>query len=110
MSALPVMPPAGSRVRIVVRDLGAFYGDIIPAKLKSGRWPIAPWGLDRTFCIAPEDVMELEVIDPPGDFVQRVCVRQRDELADRYTRARRESASEGGKATAKNTKKGLCQR
>lgn len=84
------MPPAGSRVRVVVRGVGEFFGDVIPAKTQSGRLPVAPWGLSLTYCLAPDEIEQIEVIDPVGAFVASTCVRQRDGLHDRFMRARRE--------------------
>lgn len=99
MSA-PVMPPAGSRVRVVVRGVGEFFGDVIPAKTQSGRLPVAPWGLAHTYCLDHiEEIEVVEMADRPGDFVASTSVRQRDGLHERYVRARRgvfESASRKG--------------
>jgi hypothetical protein len=89
MSAL-VLPSPGSHVRVATRTFGLFFGDVVDAKLMSGRWPIAPWGLERTLCVASDDVLELELLAPPSiEFFLRTCAKQRAELLDRYTRAMR---------------------
>lgn len=89
MSA-PSVPPDGARVRVVLRGGKTLFGDMIPARLQSGRWPVKPWGIDnQTWCIDPAEVDVVEVVDLAPEEVRAISARQRIELDPKGMPAKR---------------------
>jgi hypothetical protein len=83
-------PPPGSRVCLVFRDGRKVCGDVLDARLQSGRWPVKAWGLEeKTLCIDPAEVAEVEIVDLPTEQVREIAHRQRVELDPTSMAARR---------------------
>lgn len=76
------MPAPGSDVRLVIRDVGEVFGVIIPAKVRSGRWPFVPWGLSQTACVDPATIEHVERARVRGAEISEIANKQRSRFGD----------------------------